>query len=191
MILAAAGLPTSMDNIEILQCKRRRRVGPLGWRFPLEVEELLRDLTAGQSVLHLFGGHATFGLCLDIDPLVRPDCVGDAWLPPFPAQSFDVVVLDPPYNGLNAAMRVGMFYTAAVLARQSVISFNTMWVFPGCKLEFTRAWLVICGRSSAVRCLQFFKRLPGPLTFPKHFTRGPALRYNRWLAQPQGLPFHE
>lgn len=27
------------------------------------------------------------------------------------------------------------------------------------------------------------------MTTTPYFTRGPAMRYNRWIQQPQGLPF--
>jgi tRNA1(Val) A37 N6-methylase TrmN6 len=40
---------------------------------------------------------------MDIDPIVEPDIVADAWAPPFGKDSFDVVILDPPYNHINAA----------------------------------------------------------------------------------------
>jgi hypothetical protein len=51
-----------------------------------------------------------------------------------------------------------------------------------------RAWLVRVGRSCVVRALQFF--IPPAVKEPvKYFTRGPAVKYNRWLQQPQGLPF--
>ena len=59
------------------------------------------EITAGQSVLHLFGGQATWGRRLDIDSTLKPDVIGDAWLPPFKRDAFDVVIIDPPYAGIN------------------------------------------------------------------------------------------
>ncbi len=176
---------------QVLHCKSRRRDRPLGWYFPHEVESILSELSAGGTTLHLFGGKAKWGVRLDIDPFVQPDVVGDAWIPPFNKQSFDTVILDPPYRGINSGMRVGLFYTASCLARARVVWFHTLWLFPAAKLQLEAAWLVIVGRSASVRCLQVFKRLPGNLEWPKKFTRGPAIRYNRWLAGVMPLPFTE
>ncbi len=57
-------------------------------------------------------------------------------------------------------------------------------------MRLERAWLVRVGRSCAVRALQKF-RVPAPehkLAPVRKFTRGPAVRYNRWL-MPQGRLF--
>lgn len=174
---------------QVLQCKRRRVDLRLGWAFPYSVEEIIRTLTAGGSTLHLFGGRAIWGLRLDIDPIVKPDVVGDAWLPPFAKGSFDTVILDPPYHKINSRMRIALFYTASCLARARVVWFNTVWMIPGCNLDLEKSWLVIVGRSSLVRCLQVFRRVPGAVEWPKSFTGGPAIRYNRWMAGAQPLPF--
>lgn len=59
---------------------------------------LIVSETRGLSVLHLFGGHAEFGIRLDADPGTHPHVVGNAFFPPFRCESFDVVVADPPYE---------------------------------------------------------------------------------------------
>ncbi len=173
----------------VLWCSDSRRNRGLGWRFPVEVNELLREFVATRSCLHLFGGKATWGLRLDIDPLVHPNVVGDAWLPPFSAGAFDVVVLDPPYDRLNGELRRQMLCVATHLARAHVVWFHTLWIEPGWGLRRERSWLVRVGRSSAVRCLIIFVRGPRAVEPPSSFKRGPAIRYNRWLEQPAGLPF--
>jgi len=79
------------------------------------------------SFVHLFGGKADFGVRLDIDAAVKPDVIGDAWLPPFAKDSFDCVVLDPPYVGEFRAMsndRIrGLFRAAAWLAGEMPLNF--------------------------------------------------------------------
>jgi hypothetical protein len=147
------------------------------------------------SVLHLFGGHAKFGIRMDIDPLTRPHVIGDAWLPPFKRSSFDVVVLDPPYVGdfanLNSQKLICLFLNAAWIARRRVIWFHPMWIDTKARVRLERGYLVRVGRGCVLRSLQFF-RVPTnrkKLHPPTHFERGSAIRYNRWLAQPQGLPF--
>lgn len=140
-------------------------------------------------MLHLFGGKAKFGTRIDIDSAVRPDVIADAWLPPFGENSFETVILDPPYFSLNSQIRISLFRTAAFVARARVLWFHTLWVSPACGLRLDRAWLVRVGDSHTVRCLQVFTRTERRISPPLHFKRGPAIRYNRWLIQPAGLPF--
>jgi hypothetical protein len=176
-------------SVESIVCNERLQRSGRGWCFPRAVESHLRSATAGRSVLHLFGGRARFGVCLDIDPIVRPDVVGDAYLPPFKRDSFDVVVLDPPYTYLNAQEKISLFRAAAWIARVEVWWFHTVWMAGAGGLVLRRGWTVVVGGSCAVRALQVFD-----LSVPKKppynfFTRGPAMRYNRWLQQPSALPF--
>lgn len=140
-------------------------------------------------MLHLFGGLAKWGTRLDIDPSTRPHVLGDAWLPPFGKNSFDIVILDPPYIGINQQMKQALIRGAAYVARERVIWFHTMWIAGDAQCRLERAWLVRVGDSCACRCIQVF-RTPKVKTAPRlHFTRGPALKYNRWLVQPERLPF--
>ncbi len=118
--------------VEVLWCANPKGRGgagykePLGWKFPRAVEKrLIEDCTG--SVLHLFGGRSSFGTRIDIDPVVKPHVLADAWLPPFAAESFDVVVLDPPYVRLNSQEKNALFRAAAFVARERVIWFHTLW----------------------------------------------------------------
>ncbi len=106
------------------------------------MDRTLRELCAGQRVCQLFGGLAKFGTRLDIDRTVRPDVLGDAWLPPFRKDAFDVVILDPPYVSINQQMKQQLLRGAAYIATRHVIWFHTMWIAgdAGCQME--RAWLV-------------------------------------------------
>jgi len=175
--------------VDVLFCNNVRRGASNAWCFPRKVEKVLKQLTAGQQVLQLFGGRSSWGTRLDLDPIVRPDVVGDAWLPPFSRDSFDVVILDPPYHRLNAQERVALCVTAAWIARAHLIWFDTPWMDapPSCTLE--KAWLVRVGAGAFCRCLEVFRVAPVKPDPPAGFVRGPAMKYNRWLAQPAGLPF--
>jgi hypothetical protein len=175
---------------EVLWCANQRTRSGNGWSFPPAIDRHLRALTKGQTVYHPFGGRASFGIRSDIDPSVRPDVIADAWLPPFRQGAFDVVILDPPYVRLNLQMQNQLFRAAAYCARRRVIWFHTVWV-SSCKQRLTpeASWLVRVGDSCAVRCLQVFTVLPGAAERPRpYFTRGPAIRYNRWLAGQDRLP---
>ncbi len=173
--------------VGVLWCANSRG---LGWTFPAAVKRQLKVDTAGLSVLHLFGGRADFGTRLDIDPVVVPDVIGDAWIPPFGRESFDVVILDPPYLRLCGEELSSLMRTAAWVARKRVVWFHTIWVSSRHGLKPERAWLVRVGDSCQARVLQYF-RVTRRVSAPTHFKRGPAIKYNRWLAQPAALPLLE
>lgn len=171
-------------------CAGARKSGANGWAFPPAVlRHLLKDCK-GKSVLHLFGGRAPFGTRMDIDPITRPNVIADAWLPPFADQSFDIVILDPPYIALDAPQKIALFRAAAWIARERVIWFSTTWHGATGGLRADQGWLVRVGDSCAVRCLQYFtvERRLGPV---KKFSRGPARKYNGWLAGEMPLPLME
>jgi SAM-dependent methyltransferase len=67
--------------------------------FPLHFEHnLVQLLGYPEKVLHPFGGRAEIGTRVDIDPTVQPDVTADAHALPFEDESFDLVILDPPYS---------------------------------------------------------------------------------------------
>lgn len=181
---------------EILVCKTHKRRGHDGWSFPKAVRDLLYLETGGGSgsVLHLFGGKSDFGTRLDIDASTNPDVVGDAWVPPFAKDSFDVVIMDPPYiegfRTMSNQKTRALFAAAAWIARKQVIWFHTVWIESPARCTLAKSYLVVVGRHCHVRCLQFFDVASSDRKVPpvKFFTRGPAIKYNRWLLQPHSLP---
>jgi SAM-dependent methyltransferase len=71
--------------------------------FPLHFEQnLVQLLGYPEQILHPFGGRAELGLRVDIEPTREPDVVADAHKLPFDDESFDCVVLDPPYSDEEA-----------------------------------------------------------------------------------------
>lgn len=175
--------------IDVLWCGNARSGRSNGWSYPPAVERHLRDMTKGKKVLQQFGGLSRWGVKLDIDRTTRPHVIGDAWLPPFLRDAFDVVILDPPYVTINQQIKQQLLRAAAYIAREHVIWFHTMWVASNSTLSLERAWLVRVGDSCSVRCIQVF-RVPAVKVKPRnYFTRGPAIKYNRWLIQPERLPF--
>jgi hypothetical protein len=157
-----------------------------GWKFPTAVRKQLELDTQGKSVLQLFGGQSTFGTKLDIDRDTSPHVIGDAWVPPFRQDSFDVVIMDPPYTALNAQMKHALFCAANNIARETVIWFSTLWCAASSGLRCEKAYLVRVGDSCNVRCLQYFS-IREKVQPAKFFKRGPAMKYNRWLANPNSL----
>lgn len=175
---------------ETLWCSNQRHRKSNGWSFPPNVEKLLREITKGQSVLQLFGGLSKWGTTLDIDPATNPHVRGDAWLPPFQRDSFDVVIIDPPYVGINQQMKAALLRGAAFIAKDRVIWFHTQWTAPDAGLSRERSWLVRVGDSCNCRCVIEWRVTTKVKKVPVlRFTRGPALKYNRWLDGNQGLPF--
>lgn len=177
-------------DVGVLWCANRRTGRSNGWSFPPEIDRHLRKMTENKHVCHLFGGLAQFGRRCDIDPAVQPDVISDAWLPPFRRDAFDVVILDPPYLNFSHQTNQQLLRASAYIARESVIWFHTMWIAGNRGLQLRRSWLVRVGDSSRVRCIQEFavrdgEKHPAAL----HFTRGPAVKYNRWLGGNVPLPF--
>lgn len=71
--------------------------------FPLHFERnLVQLLGYPERILHPFGGRAELGVRVDINPAVEPDVVADAHQLPFDDDTFDLVVLDPPYSDEEA-----------------------------------------------------------------------------------------
>lgn len=175
---------------DVIWCSNPRAGTGNRWAFPPKVEKVLREITAGKTVLHLFGGIAKWGTRIDIDLGVRPNVIADAWLPPFGADSFDVVILDPPYTGINQQMKQLLLRGAGFVARERVYWFHTMWVHGDTGMTRERSWLVRVGDAAYCRCLIEWRVRPGTKNAPKLlFTRGPAMKYNRWLVGNVGLPF--
>jgi hypothetical protein len=185
------------DMPQVLWCPSNPRALQDGWAFPKAVRNVIVQASEGMSVLHLFGGRADFGTRMDVDAGVRPDVIGNAWIPPFARDSFDCVVLDPPYVGEFRAMsndRLQCLFCAATwIARKRVIWFHTVWVESPARCVREKSWLVRVGRHCQTRCLQFWKVPPAERKIPptKVFKSGPAMKYNRWLQQPGGLAFDE
>jgi len=77
--------------------------------FPLHFEANLEQyLGYPERVLQPFGGRAELGYRLDLDPLCEPDLVADAHELPFEDESFDCVILDPPYSDGEALELYGV-----------------------------------------------------------------------------------
>jgi SAM-dependent methyltransferase len=71
--------------------------------FPLHFERnLVQLLGYPDRILHPFGGRAEIGTRVDLNAELEPDVVGDAHALPFDDESFDLVVLDPPYSDQEA-----------------------------------------------------------------------------------------
>jgi len=180
-------------DVGVLWCPNGKALGKRhgynGWSFPRNVEVKIKEIIGDGSCAHLFGGLAKFGTRLDIDAHVRPDVIGDAWLPPFAEGSFDTVVLDPPYTAMSREVLFSLLYAASWTARKQVIWLGAIWSPSGAGLRLDRAWLVRCGDSLIVRALQVFVKNGRRIQPMKRFSRGPMMKYNRWLVQPIGLPF--
>lgn len=187
-------MSTRRRPVGVLWCSNQRSGRSNGWSFPPNVDRHLREMCEGKRVCHLFGGLSKFGTRIDIDPITRPDIIADAWLPPFKKDAFDVVILDPPYVNINQQMKQQLLRAAAYIAKESVIWFHTMWIASDKGLQLNQSWLVRVGDSCSVRCIQEFRVLrrgrykTKPLNY---FTRGPAIKYNRWLTGQTGLPFEK
>lgn len=76
--------------------------------FPLFFEQNLQQLLGyPDRILQPFGGRAELGMRVDIDPLVEPDLLADAHQLPLEDETFDCVILDPPYSDGEALQLYG------------------------------------------------------------------------------------
>lgn len=71
--------------------------------FPLHFEKrLIRKLGMDElhkfKILHPFGGMAEYGVRCDLNQDVKPDRIADAHNLPFKDNSFELVIVDPPYD---------------------------------------------------------------------------------------------
>lgn len=159
-----------------------------GWRFPRKIEKALKALT-NASTLHFFGGKASWGRRLDIDASLHPDILGDAFLAPLGRDTFDFVVIDPPYDELRNDARLQLFEHAAWIARRKVFWWHTFWCNGGSPLVFERGWLVRLAGNSRVRALQQF-RPREPKKKPRVIVqKTPKRKYNGWRFPSLELPF--
>jgi len=167
-------------------CRGYRRT----WAFPAEVATLIERAAADGSVLHLFGGHATFGLRLDADRATDPHVIGNAFFPPFRCESFDTVVCDPPYDRASNGLWAQVLVPAACLARRRVWWFSTYSLdarFHGLKL--LRWWAVMPSRQGELRYLAELERTRHPHggCWPRAGDRerslAPAIRKFDWRSQ--------
>lgn len=189
-----AGTALPPVPVQILWCGTNRPAKKYGrrrngWSFPPTVRELLLQEFKSKTLVHFFGGRADFGVRLDVDPLTNPDVIGDAFVPPFERDSFDVVVLDPPYYSMRQQEKTALLRAAAWVARSWVVWFHTVWIATDSRLPLEKAWLVRVGDQCATRSLQIFKVVEPKLPPLRHFTRGYAIKYNRWLTNNAILPF--
>ncbi len=80
---------------ELWYLPRPRRKNKYPGGFPLHFEEKLFKLYGyPEKILQPFGGRASYGVRVDINP----DIIADAHNLPFPDNSFDFVLCDPPYS---------------------------------------------------------------------------------------------
>jgi hypothetical protein len=191
-----AGFGSPRFPVDTLWCgvnRPRKKAGRRqnGWSFPPAVREQLLHELEGKTCVHFFGGNADFGIRMDLDAVTNPHVVADAFLPPFPRDSFDAVILDPPYYNMRREENIALLHAAAWVAREHVYWFHTVWIGGNHVVKCDRAWLIRVGDQCAIRTLQRFKVLEPkfkPLA-PGEFKRGECLKYNRWSQAAVGLPF--
>lgn len=180
-----AGFGRPRVPVEVLWCgtnRPRKKFGRRtnGWSFPPCVRELLLQQIQGKTAIHFFGGLADFGLRMDADPATNPHILGDAFNPPLPRDSFDVVILDPPYYRMRQQEKIALLRAARWVARERVYWFHTVWIATDRWLPMERAYLVRVGDQCAARVLQVFRSLPGDKLPPDPRVGGRTITYDRW-----------
>lgn len=67
-------------------------------------DDLILDMTFGKGTFWKEIAGQFRGVCLDIDPTIRVNVRGDFRRLPFPDETFDVTVFDPPYYGHGSSL---------------------------------------------------------------------------------------
>src|SRR5439155_17549951 len=143
----------------VVICRGYRRT----WSFPSEVSELLQTETAGQSVLQLFGGRASWGLRIDADRATQPHVVANAFYPPFGCSTFDAVILDPQAPRASNSVWMQVIVPAACLSRSRIWWFSTDCLKPTIDgLRLLRWWLVATSDHGPPRYLSEIERVRHP-----------------------------
>ena len=77
---------------------KSKYIGSFPLHFEIKLLRLLELDPKKHKILHPFGGKAEFGIRCDIKADVEPDYICDAHDLPFADNTFDCVILDPPYS---------------------------------------------------------------------------------------------
>ena len=77
----------------------KNRLYELDWSFPdsTPTTESIKKYCIG-SVLNVCCGKSKMGLTVDLDPTMNPQIIADCKNLPFRKNSFDTVIIDPPYQ---------------------------------------------------------------------------------------------
>jgi SAM-dependent methyltransferase len=95
------------------------------------VRAIFLDYDASWRVLHLFAGSVPHdnplpGIRVDVNSAVAPDTIADAHRLPFAAETFDLVVADPPYTAEDAKR-----YGTPMIRRPAVLAETARVTRPG------------------------------------------------------------
>jgi|SRR6266487_2116725 len=74
------------------------------------------------SILNLCCGISKLGYCVDIDRTLSPSMLADIFHLPFRRQSFDTIIIDPPYRYfVTGSNRFRWIFAASDIARKRLI----------------------------------------------------------------------
>lgn len=179
--------PAPSNPPGVIWCANRTSEEPAyGWGFPTKVKNFLQLQSDRSSTLHLFGGRASWGTRMDIDPIVKPDVIADAWAPPFPAGSFEDVIVDPPYTIISQPEIRTLLAAALWCGRSRVWWLHTVWIPPIPGLVRRRSWLIRVGNYTSVRALIEFEVTMRAHEKEFNPATGQRIRYKGW--QPDCAP---
>ena len=137
--------------------------GEYRWVYPNSFLQRLSTLIdfEDKEILHLFCGSSTFGTVrVDINPDVSPDVLLDLTKEklPFPDNSFDVVIADPPYKDFKPYCFVDEAVRVLKPKGFLVILHNLVYKNP----KGTRRWACLglsSGPNMKVRCCNIWRKI--------------------------------
>lgn len=155
-----------------------RANGPyVGILPPGLLKRVWKHIPYSSNVLHVCAGTIKEGICIDLNSEFNPTIVADAHHLPFMDNTFDNVVMDPPYNDdyvqhySDIAQTQARTYPDFILGRAlkecsrvcriggNIILFH--WLIAIRPPYTTRVLMaaVTMGPSKRIRCLQVFKKV--------------------------------
>jgi ubiquinone/menaquinone biosynthesis C-methylase UbiE len=113
------------------------------WIWPSSVTEFVKDRIVGTSINVCAGKNPLCDVNLDLDPKDPSIIKGDMRCLPFPSNTFDTVISDPPW-GISYYLRFRPWFECVRIAKVGgVIIYNALWVpsCPSMDTELEEVWI--------------------------------------------------
>jgi len=131
------------------------------WVWEQPVVDFVRERITGYSLNVCAGQNPICAVNLDLDPADRSIIKGDMRLLPFPSNSFDTVVSDPPWK-MSYYERLRPFFECVRVCRVGgTIIYNATWIpmCPSGDVELLETWLRHDGNFMNTSVISIFRKL--------------------------------
>lgn len=137
------------------------------WVWPDRVERLFREQADGKT-LHVCCGESDLGdVRIDRDPDRQPDIVADMFTLPVPDNTFDTVIADPPWHGIQKVGRKhSLFFELLRKTKPNgIVLWNALTLPSSDQAELEQIWVRQDFEEGKASIIAKFRRYPGQQTF--------------------------